>query len=91
VDFELGKQASAADDASVEENGTGDTFVYCAFNAGPVLSCDVPASAGPVQRCAATARYCVDVGGQWGCCSGRTINDGAHGVCFFSSTPGYCR
>jgi hypothetical protein len=56
---------------------------FCAFNVGPVASCDAGVSAGSVQRCGAVNHYCIDVGGHWGCCSSPSHNNGAGGVCTF--------
>jgi hypothetical protein len=63
--------------------GNNEEGILCAFNVGTVLSCDVPASDGAVQRCGGPFRYCVSVGGQWGCCVNRSGNNGSGGSCRF--------
>jgi hypothetical protein len=69
--------------------GTEDG-VFCAFNAGPVSSCDAPAADGPVQRCSPRSRHCLNIAGQWGCCSGDSNNDGSGGVCYFPMFGSVC-
>ena len=76
-DAGTGTSPGAAGGASQDEG------ILCAFNAGTVSSCDVPASDGTVQRCAGPFRYCVNIGGQWGCCVNRSGNNGPGGSCTY--------
>jgi hypothetical protein len=76
--------ASSARGTAGPQNG-----VFCAFHVGLVPSCDAPASDGPVQRCGPHF-HCVNVSGQWGCCSADSNNNGAGGTCSFPGEVPFC-
>ncbi len=53
--------------------------VLCAFHHGPVASCD-SAPGDLVMQC---DDVCLNIDGQWGCCTSHGPNDGRGGSCFF--------
>ena len=57
---------------------------FCALNVGPIPTCNAPASDGPVLQCNAIFTHCVNVSGQWGCCTSESGNNGAGGSCAFA-------
>jgi hypothetical protein len=88
-DVGLDEGAQGPSDASTSPRATvspnEDEGVLCAFHVGPVSSCNVPVTDGPVQRCGPPFGHCIDVGGQWGCCNSPSNNNGAGGSCSFPS------
>jgi hypothetical protein len=59
--------------------GGGESTVLCTFHHGPVASCD-SAPGDLVMQC---SDVCLNIDGQWGCCTSHGPNDGPGGSCAF--------
>jgi len=81
----LGERGSGDDGSSPSGSGGSaggggaGSGVLCAFHHGPVASCD-SAPGDLVMRC---SLVCLNIDGQWGCCTSHGPNDGRGGVCGF--------
>jgi hypothetical protein len=78
-------------DGGESSEGTGaGGGPFCALHMGPVSTCQLPASDGAVQQCDATFSHCVNVDGQWGCCTSESGNNGSGGSCRFAGPIDPC-
>jgi hypothetical protein len=78
---EPGSSAGRGDGGSQGQGGSGGegTGVYCAFHHGPIASCD----SAPGDFVLFCTRVCLEIDGQWGCCTSHGPNDGPGGTCAF--------
>jgi hypothetical protein len=74
----LGEQGSG-DDGSGPSGGGGGSGVYCTFHHGPVASC----ASAPGDLVMLCDLVCLNVDGQWGCCTSHGPNNGSGGSCGF--------
>jgi hypothetical protein len=81
---------ASGDDGGEPGEGTGSSGggssgggPFCALHVGPIPTCHAPASDGPVAQCDPPVNHCVNVDGQWGCCTSDSDNNGPGGVCSF--------
>ncbi len=70
-------------DASDDDPSTEGGYVYCEPLKGPVPASEV-LDGSLLPRCNANFPQCVDVGGQWACCTaGPGPYNGPSGSCYF--------
>jgi hypothetical protein len=71
--------AGLGDGGSPGQGGAESTAVLCAFHHGPVASCD----SAPGDAVLPCTEVCLEIDGQWGCCTSGGPNNGAGGSCAF--------
>jgi hypothetical protein len=78
---EPGSSAGPGDGGSQGQGGGGGegTGVYCTLHHGPVASCE----SAPGDAVSFCTQVCLEIDGQWGCCTSRGPNNGAGGSCAF--------
>jgi hypothetical protein len=62
----------------LDSSADGADIVFCSIDLGPV-----PTDSLGAQICTEPFRYCVEIGGQWGCCTSPALNNGPGGSCIF--------